>query len=217
MAKGLIRQAIGTLLALLVCGALLVIGRYYIGFKSFLQGFNTPHSLSLTPPEPVIETHISVDQIRELKQLVTAKYYGEVVVEKKKKKARDFIGTKEGIMVLAVKATVLYGIDFSSMKDSDLVLGEDRSVKVYLPGVYELGRKLEDCRTAYSQHSEIFSTEEHDNLVDEAKIKVSKMALDNGIIDKAWDQGVSVIKNFFIALGFDEEKITVLHVTAKNK
>lgn len=200
------RLGFGSILALLVCGALVFIGYRYFRFFSFPQKITL-----LEAPEPVIEDHISVDAIRELKRLITATYHGEALEEKTRTVDRDFIGTKTGTLVLSAQVTLRYGIDFSEMKEEDLVQEEDGSITVYLPRVqlFECIVNPSAIKYIYSSHEEIFSKKDQNSLVNEAKDKVIKQARDNRIETKAWEQGKRVITDFFTALGYDKSRINI--------
>lgn len=190
----------GTLFVLLVCAVVLVIAARFSGFMSVFPKFKSH--------DPVVETRVSVDDIKRIQELTTATYYGESLEHfAKEGKYTD------GKMVAVVRVSIRYGIDFSEMEEDDLIVDEDGNVTVFLPHYKELDRIVNpsDFKYVYTKNEKLFTRDDEQVMIEFAKERVLFDALDGDgdIISKASAQGIKVMKEFFIALGFDEDKINI--------
>ncbi len=151
-------------------------------------------------------------EIKKISEFSTATYYEELLIEKKKDVPRLFgLYSSTELLAVVVKGTIKVGFELSSLTERDISIGKDGVLIVKLPKAKILSSIINpsDTDIVYGGNNNIFNDADFKDVINQAKIELEDHAREEGVFEKATDQGKKEITNLFVALGFDRDKIIV--------
>lgn len=152
----------------------------------------------------VFDAPAVVEQIRELKQLVTVKYSIQKVVALEEKKIP--FGAER--ILLFVQAEVSGGIDLAALKEQDIKVADDGVLLISLPRADVTSVEIDDRLTRVWDRSITWWTPwvpYNQDLERQARLEardgVEKAARDMGILDQARKNAETAIRGLLISTG----------------
>ena len=165
------------------------------------QVANVLHPTPTVIPDPI--TYIN--DIRALSRLETIQYSVEqvVTVEINQEALTAFlIGNK---ILLQVHGSVIAGIDMQKLQPGDMQM-ENGLLTVKLPSAEIFTTNIDESKTQiYNVQTGIFARPDPSLVIAGlvgAKDKITKAAIDDGILDLAQQNAVTYLTKFFAALGY---------------
>ncbi|MFK7990183.1 MAG: DUF4230 domain-containing protein [Sandaracinaceae bacterium] len=167
------------------------------------------------PPVEVIEVQPTPDVItamRDLSRLETASFHVERVVDLRSRQRRLFglVEANDSILLVAA-ADVVAGVDLTRMEDGDVVIENDRAVRVTLPPVEIFSARLDNDRTYVYERDTDALAQRRENLETrarrEAERTLRQSALEGGIEERAQNNARATIEALIRSLGFDEVEV----------
>jgi hypothetical protein len=187
---------------------------------TLLQKFKVlPSWDNLFSAKPVVidETPILVSEIKELAEMITVTSFDEVVVDSIKPSQYDVINKITGFsvptlspsadrLVIVAKGKVLAGTDLSGLMPDDIYVKDD-SISMVLPPA-----RILDIITNPSDFSTFSETGDWPPaaataLKTQARDKILRRALNQGILNKANLRSISVMESFLRSLGYKKINI----------
>ena len=167
-----------------------------IGLFFFLKNpFKIDWSINKTEKQ----TTLTVEEIKKISELNTASYYEEMLLEKRDT-TKGFLGKKnKHLLAVLVKGNLKVGFDLSQISEDDISIGDDQSIVITLPEA-----KVTDIITNPSDRTIVYDINE---LTNQAKTVLVNNAREEGIFEKATEQGKKEMTNLLKAMGY--EKVTV--------
>lgn len=170
--------------------------------KKFYDTF-VPHQ-TVWAGTPVIES------IRNMRKLISATYYEEIVEVRSK---RRILPPTPDDLVIIYRITVKAGYDLSNLSEDNIRLVGDTAIYVQLPapGVFEPICNADD-QTVYHDSNK-WSDNELKQIKQSALNKAEHNAKSAGILDKAITNGCKCITQLLCSFGFEPEHV---HVYVRN-
>lgn len=154
-----------------------------------------------------------VEQIKKLNSLATAEAYVKAVIEQEDNKifgqkiGVDVPGTKRKVLLI-VPGKVLAGVDLSKITKADIQVDEkNKTINIHIPRA-----KILQEPALLTDQVKLFSVEgifrekvdwkEGYALADEAKQLVEKEAVEQGLLQKAEENAVQSLEQFFGHMGY---------------
>lgn len=208
----------------LFCLIIILVAVFFFGYKTVHGNFSFGLKL--------IDTPTIVKEIKKISELTTMTYVEDAVINdtivKKRKVSRlslsknilkgelteDVIVTDRIHFVEIATGTIRAGFDLSKIQDSDVSIS-DTTLMVLLPKVEILDVIMNpsDIKPFYDEEDGEWSEEEiHDaraKLQTKALEKIEQRAIQNGILDKAEQSGVSKITSMLKSIGFKNVVVSV--------
>lgn len=166
----------------------------------YAKRFRESHKLSV---ENEVETTITVRDIQDISELVTASFYGETAM----KSTKGLWGMKE--IVVIGNGTVRAGFDLSAMTENDfhcdgdtlyLDLPEAKILDVVVnPKDYEV----------FDSNSKDWSQDEINDIVSRIRTEIERDAINHGVLSKANTDGVKKMQQLLMNFGFKEVRVSV--------
>lgn len=148
-----------------------------------------------------------VDRIQKLQRLETVVYTMDKIVTGEKGSAilPDFLAGDR--LLLLVHGEVIAGIDFQTLKLSDVQVN-GRKVRVRVPQAQLLVTRLDSSKTrVYSRQTGLLVPTDpnlESQVRDDAENELRRAALADGILQKAQDNARSTMTNLIKSMGFEE-------------
>jgi hypothetical protein len=169
-------------------------------------------SLFAEKPVAIEETPILISEIKELAEMITVTSFDEVVVDSIKASPFDVVHNITGIslptlspsadrLVIIARGKVMAGIDLSNLMPDDIYVEKD-SIRMTLPPA-----RVFDVITNPSDFSTFSETGDWPPaaataLKTQAREKILRRALNQGILNRANARAASVMENFLRSLGY---------------
>jgi hypothetical protein len=190
--------AVGVILGFLLVAAFAHVAR--AGLWGRFAGSVTDRGTTIDVSSPAV-----VEKIRQLSRLETVVYSLDKIVEGDRQNAYlpDFLVGEKLLMI--AHGEVIAGIDLSQLKDSDLQV-KDGAVHVRLPAPQILSTRIDNAKTKVYSRSNGLLVNQDVNL--ESKVRqaaeqqITQAALDDGILDKARQNGRASVTALLYGLGF---------------
>jgi hypothetical protein len=190
--------AIGAVLGFLLLAAFAHLARF--GLWSRFAGFMTGRSSHIDTSSPAV-----VEKIRQLSRLETVVYSLDKIVEGERQSAflpSFLVGDK---ILLVAHGEVTAGIDLNQLQLGDVSVHGD-AVHVKLPATQILSTRIDNARTrVYSRITGLLVNTDP-NLESEVRLaaeqQISQAALDDGILEKARQNGRTSVTALLYGLGF---------------
>jgi len=147
-------------------------------------------------PITIDKTTNMVEEINQLAEFTTATYYQEMIL----KKVRKGIFFDDELVII-IKGKVRAWVDMSTLTKKDIVIDND-TIKIRLPKVKVLDVITNPSDFETYVESGIWSFDEVTKYKNEAREKLKKNALEDGILELAEKSAFERISSFFQALGF---------------
>ncbi len=148
-----------------------------------------------------------VDRIQKLQRLETVVYTMDKIVTGEKGSAilPDFLAGDR--LLLLVHGEVIAGIDFQTLKPSDVQVN-GRRVRVRVPQAQLLVTRLDSSKTrVYSRQTGLLVPTDpnlESQVRDDAENELRRAALADGILQKAQENARSTMTNLIQSMGFEE-------------
>lgn len=162
----------------------------------------------------IAETPAVIESIKKIAELATACFFEEkILIEKKAKtlvdnKVGDFIAgmaNKEALiedeLCLIARGRVRAGYDLRKMQEDD-VRFDNNTVIITLPAVKILDIIINPQDFDYYVENGHWSEEQSNRIKAKAKELIKADALENGILERAADNGVNKIKALMLNFGY---------------
>lgn len=173
---------------------------------------------SFSPLDPVVEkkTNFVVDEIRQIAELTTAVYYEEILLDSTKIETYTVLFNPGKIyeyhprIVIVVEGTIRAGYDLSYLSNNDIHIDENGCLFVNLPKpkILEVIANPSDVRFVFLSEEKKWSDDEKNELINSGLERIRQNAIEDGVLEKAEEQGKRELYNLFKALGFDNIVIT---------
>jgi hypothetical protein len=199
----------------IVAGLLIIVLLYSLLVK--LNGL--PSVSSWFKPGPVLieETPLLITEIKQIATLMTIESSDEVVVSQVRpvppgspKKILDWISplplAQAERLVLVVKGKVIAGTDLNRMEANAVFIRED-SVSVTIPSATIQDIIVNPSGTDVFIEEGNWSQAETNRLVSQASEKLRQRATEKGILVKADEQALKVLRNFLALQGFQKIRV----------
>ena len=176
-----------------------------IGLFFFLKNpFKIDWSINKTEKQ----TTLTVEEIKKISELNTASYYEEMLLEKRDT-TKGFLHKNKHLLAVLVKGNLKVGFDLSQISEDDISIGEDKSVVITLPEakVTDIITNPSDRTIVYGEKDKHFTENDINELTNQAKTVLVNNAREEGIFEKATEQGKKEMANLLKAMGY--EKVTV--------
>ena len=177
-----------------------------IGLFFFLKNpFKIDWSINKTEKQ----TTLTVEEIKKISELNTASYYEEMLLEKRDT-PKGFLGKKnKHLLAVLVKGNLKVGFDLSQISEDDISIGDDQSIVITLPEakVTDIITNPSDRTIVYGEKDKHFTENDINELTNQAKTVLVNNAREEGIFEKATEQGKKEMANLLKAMGY--EKVTV--------
>lgn len=176
-----------------------------IGLFFFLKNpFNIDWSINKTEKQ----TTLTVEEIKKISELNTASYYEEMLLEKRDT-TKGFLKKSKHLLAVLVKGNLKVGFDLSQISEDDISIGEDQSIVITLPEakVTDIITNPSDRTIVYGEKDKHFTENDINELTNQAKTVLVNNAREEGIFEKATEQGKKEMTNLLKAMGY--EKVTV--------
>ena len=176
-----------------------------IGLFFFLKNpFKIDWSINKTEKQ----TTLTVEEIKKISELNTASYYEEMLLEKRDT-TKGFLKSNKHLLAVLVKGNLKVGFDLSQISEDDISIGEDKSVVITLPEakVTDIITNPSDRTIVYGEKDKHFTENDINELTNQAKTVLVNNAREEGIFEKATEQGKKEMTNLLKAMGY--EKVTV--------
>ena len=176
-----------------------------IGLFFFLKNpFKIDWSINKTEKQ----TTLTVEEIKKISELNTASYYEEMLLEKRDT-TKGFLHKNKHLLAVLVKGNLKVGFDLSQFSEEDISIGEDKSVVITLPEakVTDIITNPSDRTIVYGEKDKHFTENDINELTNQAKTVLVNNAREEGIFEKATEQGKKEMTNLLKAMGY--EKVTV--------
>lgn len=176
-----------------------------IGLFFFLKNpFKIDWSINKTEKQ----TTLTVEEIKKISELNTASYYEEMLLEKRDT-TKGFLKSNKHLLAVLVKGNLKVGFDLSQISEGDISIGEDKSVVITLPEakVTDIITNPSDRTIVYGEKDKHFTENDINELTNQAKTVLVNNAREEGIFEKATEQGKKEMTNLLKAMGY--EKVTV--------
>ena len=176
-----------------------------IGLFFFLKNpFKIDWSINKTEKQ----TTLTVEEIKKISELNTASYYEEMLLEKRDT-TKGFLKSNKHLLAVLVKGNLKVGFDLSQISEEDISIGEDKSVVIILPEakVTDIITNPSDRTIVYGEKDKHFTENDINELTNQAKTVLVNNAREEGIFEKAKEQGKKEMTNLLKAMGY--EKVTV--------
>jgi hypothetical protein len=164
-----------------------------------------------------IDPPVVVQQIQQLKQLVTVKYLLEKAIGFEEEKI--LFGSEK--VLLLVQATVLGGIDFSEFRPQDVAVGGDKSLMIKLPPPQILHVYINEKNTQVWDRTKTWWTPWvpfNPELEQKARLAaleaVQVAAREKGILRDAQDNAESTIRALLGTLGIESIQFKAASATS---
>lgn len=171
-----------------------------------------------SPLDPVVEkkTNFVVDEIRQIAELTTAVYYEEILLDSTKIETYTVLFNPGKIyeyhprIVIVVEGTIRAGYDLSYLSNNDIHIDENGCLFVNLPKpkILEVIANPSDVRFVFLSEEKKWSDDEKNELINSGLERIRQNAIEDGVLEKAEEQGKRELYNLFKALGFDNIVIT---------
>lgn len=171
-----------------------------------------------SPLDPVVEkkTNFVVDEIRQIAELTTAVYYEEILLDSTKIETYTVLFNPGKIyeyhprIVIVVEGTIRAGYDLSYLSNNDIHIDENGCLFVNLPKpkILEVIANPSDVRFVFLSEEKKWSDDEKNELINSGLERIRQNAIEDGVLEKAEEQGKIELYNLFKALGFDNIVIT---------
>jgi hypothetical protein len=148
-----------------------------------------------------------VDRIQKLQRLETVVYTMDKIVSGEKGSAilPDFLAGDK--LLLLVHGEVIAGIDFETLKGSDVVVS-GKTVRVRVPSAQLLVTRLDSSKTrVYSRQTGLLVPTDpnlESQVRDDAERELRRSALADGILQKAQENARTTMSSLIRSMGFDE-------------
>jgi len=148
-----------------------------------------------------------VDRIQKLQRLETVVYTMDKIVSGEKGSAilPDFLAGDK--LLLLVHGEVIAGIDFETLKGSDVIVS-GKTVRVRVPSAQLLVTRLDSSKTrVYSRQTGLLVPTDpnlESQVRDDAERELRRSALADGILQKAQDNARTTMASLIRSMGFDE-------------
>ncbi len=203
------KKTVNSLLLIVV----LVMLYFILSHFGILPTFGNPFR---TKPVTIDNTPILIEEMRELRNLVSVTIYDEVVIASEKDE-KQYIGnpmsvlplsyTSKARIVLVGRGTVMAGVNFFELKEADCFVKDD-SVSLHLPPATILETSINPSgfetftETGHWTEAEVTSTKQ------QAKQQMEQRALAQNILSKATLKSKQVVERFLRLAGFKKIVIT---------
>ena len=176
-----------------------------IGLFFFLKNpFKIDWSINKTEKQ----TTLTVEEIKKISELNTASYYEEMLLEKRDT-TKGFLHKNKHLLAVLVKGNLKVGFDLSQISEDDISIGDDQSIVIKLPEakVTDIITNPSDRTIVYGEKDKHFTENDINELTNQAKTVLVNNAREEGIFEKATEQGKKELANLLKAMGY--EKVTV--------
>lgn len=176
-----------------------------IGLFFFLKNpFKIDWSINKTEKQ----TTLTVEEIKKISELNTASYYEEMLLEKRDT-TKGFLHKNKHLLAVLVKGNLKVGFDLSQISEDDISIGDDQSIVITLPEakVTDIITNPSDRTIVYGEKDKHFTENDINELTNQAKTVLVNNAREEGIFEKATEQGKKEMTNLLKAMGY--EKVTV--------
>ena len=176
-----------------------------IGLFFFLKNpFKIDWSINKTEKQ----TTLTVEEIKKISELKTASYYEEMLLEKRDT-TKGFLHKNKHLLAVLVKGNLKVGFDLSQISEDDISIGDDQSIVITLPEakVTDIITNPSDRTIVYGEKDKHFTENDINELTNQAKTVLVNNAREEGIFEKATEQGKKEMANLLKAMGY--EKVTV--------
>ncbi len=176
-----------------------------IGLFFFLKNpFKIDWSINKTEKQ----TTLTVEEIKKISELNTASYYEEMLLEKRDT-TKGFLHKNKHLLAVLVKGNLKVGFDLSQISEDDISIGDDQSIVITLPEakVTDIITNPSDRTIVYGEKDKHFTENDINELTNQAKTVLVNNAREEGIFEKATEQGKKEMANLLKAMGY--EKVTV--------
>lgn len=147
-----------------------------------------------------------IEQVKALQELNTVEmYFSEIIDYKDALTIREMkIPFTEKSFIFTVKARVKAGTDLSGLQEGDVIL-EEKKLTLRLPKPEVTSKEILSYQ-AYSEKDGLFNEITNEDTLKALELfteDLEKQALENGVLDKARENGETAIEDLFTALGFE--------------
>ena len=113
-------------------------------------------------------------------------------------------------IVIVVEGTIRAGYDLSYLSNNDIHIDENGCLFVNLPKpkILEVIANPSDVRFVFLSEEKKWSDDEKNELINSGLERIRQNAIEDGVLEKAEEQGKIELYNLFKALGFDNIVIT---------
>lgn len=201
----------------IVLGGIAVLLVVLLAGRQLLSGLvpNVPQQVRqiiATPTTTLRDRGGTILQIRSLNRLETKSYSVERVVEARVERGNPLDLLLGDRLLLIASGEVVAGVDLSKLRDSDVTISQDgKSVRLVLPPSEIFSKSLNNERTrVYDRQQGLFAPENKDletQARTSAEVEILQAACEDGIMQKAADEGRRSIEQFLKLLDF--ETVTV--------
>jgi len=200
-------QLISRILKLIL--VFLVVGIVYWSYQHF-DTIKHKFYETFVPHQTIWASTPIVESIRDMKQLVAASYYEELVKVRSKDRIRPL--PKEELVII-YEVTIEAGFDLSHFSENNIKLVDDTAIYVNLPvpRIFEPRCNPSDQTVFHDSNS--WSEAEQRKMMQSAKEEAEHNAKSAGLIDQAMNNGCRCISQLLYTLGFKEEHV---HVFIRN-
>lgn len=147
-----------------------------------------------------------IEQVKALQELNTVEmYFSEIIDYKDALTIREMkIPFTEKSFIFTVKARVKAGTDLSGLQEGDVIL-EEKKLTLRLPKAEVTSKEILSYQ-AYSEKDGLFNEITNEDTLKALELfteDLEKQAVENGILEKARQNGETAIEDLFTALGFE--------------
>ena len=178
-----------------------------IGLFFFLKNpFKIDWSINKTEKQ----TTLTVEEIKKISELNTASYYEEMLLEKRDT-TKGFLHKNKHLLAVLVKGNLKVGFDLSQISEDDISIGDDQSIVITLPEakVTDIITNPSDMTIVYGGKDKHFTNDDINELTNQAKTVLVNNAREEGIFEKATEQGKKEMANLLKAMGYEQVTVKI--------
>ena len=165
------------------------------------------------PVLTIENTPITVQDVRAVGKLVTANYYDEMIIQRTKKDLVKTYDNTSGEIIIIQKANVRVGVDLANLKDEDIMVEGDTTVRIKLPPVEILHVIMNPTDTDIYSETKGWSLEQMKEVLSPAEEYLKEKVYASQVMDRASQSADEIITEFFTSFGY--KHVYIQHAATK--
>lgn len=197
------------LIAIIVLVVVGVIGGLYLGNK--FQLFSLPFDFG-RKELTIAKTANVVSEIKKIGEFTSACYYEEMAIKDERVDTEKILGierqTKSEIVMIG-KGRVRAGFNLANIRENDIQVHGD-TLDIVLPHAEMFDIILNPSDFVVEYETGVWNNENTKQAKSDARDKLVKNAIANGIMQKAETAGLERLKHLFVSFGFSQVNLSIV-------
>lgn len=164
------------------------------------------------PTLTVAKTPMTIQDVRAVGKLVTATFYDEMIVKGSKQQLVKTNDGHSGEIVIIQKARVRLGVDLAKLRDKDIIVEKDTTIRIVLPPVECLHVVMNPTDTdIYSEttsRNKQWTFEQFKEVQEPVKETLLKRVYASKAMEKALQGAKEIVTEFLTACGYKHVIVT---------